>query len=240
MAHDDESPLSERAQQAIKDGEDAWVQASSGTWDSSSWWRMGTALTLIRQQVLHTMGINTPRGGPYNAAFARRISDTKFATMESVTRSNLLFLMEPENRIVLDKLLAKWKPDVRARRTHPTTLAQHVRREQKPPQPKPAAPAKPAPAPKGEPVMTLDMISTKSGREQAAVFMRQQAKKMQQKEAEIREQMRVEFSNWFAELTAKYREKEEHYDLISSRWKGLMKRADYQTTSCFASTRTST
>jgi hypothetical protein len=35
-----------------------------------------------------------------------------------------------------------------------------------------AAKAKPAPAAKGEPAMTLEMISTKSGREQAEIFIR--------------------------------------------------------------------
>ena len=84
------------------------------------------------------MGINEARGSPYNEAFAARIAKTKFATMEPVTRSNLLFLMEPEIRIVLDRLLASWPPDLRARRTHPTTLAQYVRKELKPPKPQPA------------------------------------------------------------------------------------------------------
>ena len=75
----------ERARQAIRDGEAAWVQASSGSWDTSSpLWRMGTALTLIRAQVLHQLGTNKARGGKYNDAFSKRIADTKFATMEPV------------------------------------------------------------------------------------------------------------------------------------------------------------
>jgi ParB-like nuclease domain len=82
-----------------------------------------------------------------------------------------------------------------------------------------------------EPSMTLDMISTKTGREQAEAFMRQHAKKMEaamrQKEAEIREQSRVEHVEWFANLTAEYRKKEEHYEIVSGRWQGLITKADY-------------
>jgi hypothetical protein len=136
----DNSPLSERAEQAIRDGEAAWERVSSGDWDASAWWIMGTALTLIRAQVLHETGINKARGNPYNEAFKLRLASTKFATMDSVTRSNLLYLMEPEIRVVLDRLLLSWKPDIRARRTHPTTLAQYVRSELKPKQPTPVAP----------------------------------------------------------------------------------------------------
>ena len=75
--------------------------------------------------------------------------------------------------------------------------------------------------------MTLDMISTKTGREQAEVFMRQYEKKMRQREAEIREEVHVDFVDHFADLTAKYREKEKHYDLISGRHKGFMTKVDY-------------
>jgi hypothetical protein len=217
----------EQVKEAIRDGEAAWVQASSGTWDTSSWWRMGAALILIRAQVLHQLGINVARGGKYNDAFSKRIADTKFATMEPVTRSNLLFLMEPENRIVLDLLLLSWKPDVRARRTHPITLAKYVKAEQKPkPQPKPAPQpaAKPASSPQAEPVMTLDMISSKSGREQAEIFMRQFAKRT---EAEIKYRVHVENQEWLKRLLEDYRTKEKHYDIISGRWKGLLKKADY-------------
>ena len=138
MTSHDDNPLSARAQQAIRDGEVAWERASSSEWDATTWWQIGTALTLLRQQTLREMDTNVARGSLYNKAFADRISSTKFVTMEPVTRSNLLFLMEPEIRIVLDRLLLGWTPDVRAKRTHPTTLAQYVRKELKPkPQPKP-------------------------------------------------------------------------------------------------------
>ena len=183
--HDDNSPLSELAQQAISEGEAAWERISSGDWDVSAWQVMGAALTLLRQQTLRRQGIEVPRGGPYNEAFAERVNKTKFATMPPVTRSDLLYLMEPEIRVVLDRLLASWTPAIRAKRTHPTTLRQHVRAALKPkPQPKPAPTSKPAAASakpassaqSAEPVMTLDMISTKSGQEQAKAFMRQCAK----------------------------------------------------------------
>jgi hypothetical protein len=129
----------EQAKQlAIKDGEDAWLQASSGNWNQSTWSRMGAALTLFRTEVLQQLGMNKARGGKYNDAFNKRIASTKFATMHPVTRSNTLFLMEPQNRVVLDALMAKWTPDLRARRTHPITLAKYVKAELNPPKPKPA------------------------------------------------------------------------------------------------------
>jgi hypothetical protein len=46
------SDLDPRTQQAIADGEAAWLKASSGNWDESAWRIMGTALTLLRQEVL--------------------------------------------------------------------------------------------------------------------------------------------------------------------------------------------
>lgn len=235
VPHGDDSHLSAQGQQTIRDGEAAWVRVSSSDWDISAWQVMGAALILLRQQTLRELDINEPYGRPYNEAFKRRLASTKFATMETVTRSNLLYLMEPEIRVVLDRLLASWPPDLRARRTHPTTLAQHVRKELKPkPQPKPASAPKPTPTAKpaaasqqAEPEITLDMISTKTGREQAETFMRQYEKQMKQKEAEIKERLRVEFVEWFANLTAEYREKEKHYDLVSGRHKGFMTKADY-------------
>jgi hypothetical protein len=122
----------ERHAAAIRAGEDEWQKASTGNWDESSWRIMGTALMLIREEVQFELRTNVARGGPYNQAFARRVDGTKFKTMHPVTRSNLLFCMEPENRVILDGLLARWTPDERARRTHPTTLAKAIREELKP------------------------------------------------------------------------------------------------------------
>ena len=155
--HDDNSPLSERAQQAIRDGEAAWVRISSGDWDISAWQVMGAALTLLRAQVLRELDSNVARGSLYNKAFADRVNATKFATMETVTRSNLLFLMEPEIRVVLDRLLASWTPAIRAKRTHPTTLAQYVRKELKPPPPKQPKPA-PSPQPAAQPAPSTSEV----------------------------------------------------------------------------------
>ena len=45
IRHGDNSPLSEREQQAIRDGEAAWVRVSSSDWDASAWSLMGAALT---------------------------------------------------------------------------------------------------------------------------------------------------------------------------------------------------
>jgi hypothetical protein len=187
MTAHDNHPLSEQAKQAIKDGEAAWVRVSSGNWDVSAWWVMGTALTLIRAQVLHETGINQARGSLYNKAFERRLATTKFATMESVTRSNLLYLMEPEIRVVLDRLLASWKPDIRARRTHPTTLAQYVRRELKPP--KPVAPTAPAaPQPKVEPDAARSALQSELSKVRLEnSWLREQLAEKAKLEARIRE-----------------------------------------------------
>jgi hypothetical protein len=133
------SDLDPRTQQVIAEGEAAWLKVSSGNWDESAWKIMGTALTLIRQQVLFDLGTNVARGSIYNTAFARRLDGTAFKSMDANTRSNLLFVMEPANRIVLDRLMAAWTPSRRARRTHPTTLAQAIRTALRPPKPEPQA-----------------------------------------------------------------------------------------------------
>src|SRR5262245_34920517 len=108
----------QRTQQAIEEGEAAWPRVSSGNWDESAWRVMRTALMLLRQQVLFDLGTNVARGSIYNTAFARRLDGTAFKTMDANTRSNLLFCMDPPIRLVLDRLMAEWKPDERARRTH--------------------------------------------------------------------------------------------------------------------------
>src|SRR4051812_24898892 len=117
----------ERHQNAIRAGEEAWERASTGNWDESAWKVMGTALLIIREEVLYDLRSNNPRGAAYNGAFGKRLDGTAFKTMHKVTRSNLLFCMEPENRVILDGILSRWTPDERARRTHPTTLAQAIR-----------------------------------------------------------------------------------------------------------------
>ena len=88
---------------------------------------------------------------------------------------------------------------------------------------KAARPAsKPAPVSnKAEPAMTLEMISTKTGREQAEIFMRQYSKRT---EAEIKARLHAEYQDWMEDLLVDYRAKEKHYNLISGRWKGLMKK----------------
>jgi hypothetical protein len=126
-----------RTQQAIADGEAAWLKVTSGNWDESAWRIMGTALILLRTEVLQGLGNkgNVARGSIYNSAFARRLYGTAFKSMDASTRSNLLFVMEPPNRIVLDRLMAEWTPDQRARRTHPATLARAIRAALRPPKP---------------------------------------------------------------------------------------------------------
>lgn len=135
----------ERIQAAIREGEMAWEKASTSNWEESSWRVMGTALTLMREEVLHELHTNNPRGRGYNEAFARRLNGTKFKTMDPSTRSHLLFCMEPQNRIVLDALLERMQPSERARRTHPTTLAKMIRTELRPDKEESAASGKLSP-----------------------------------------------------------------------------------------------
>ena len=124
--------LDPRTEQVIAEGEAAWLKITSESWDESVWTTVGTALTLLRQQVLFDLGTNVARGSIYNTAFARRLDGTAFKSMDAVTRSNLLFVMEPANRVVLDRLMAEWTPSQRASRTHPTTLAKAIRVAQRP------------------------------------------------------------------------------------------------------------
>jgi len=139
------SPV-DRRQAAIEEGEAAWVSSSTGKWEETSWMKMGTALTLIREDVLRELHINNPRGGSFPSVFGQRLAGTKFKTMDPSTRSHLLFCMEPENRIVLDRLLAAMPPSDRARRTHPTTLYKMIRAEMRPAAEKAADAKKRSPA----------------------------------------------------------------------------------------------
>jgi hypothetical protein len=134
------SNLDPRTQQAIADGEAAWLKISTKNWDESVWKTIGTALILLRTEVLHDLeGKHVARGSIYNSAFARRLDGTAFKSMDASTRSNLLFCMEPANRIILDRLMAEWSADERARRTHPATLARAIRAALRPPKLEPQA-----------------------------------------------------------------------------------------------------
>jgi hypothetical protein len=80
--------------------------------------------------------------------------------------------------------------------------------------------AKPAAKPSAQDAqagtMTLDMISTRTGREQAELFMRQYAKRT---EAEIRQRLHAEYQEWLEKRLTDYREKERHYNIIIARRK---------------------
>ena len=56
----------QRKQTVIAEGEAEWMRASAGNWDETSWRKMGTALMLMREEVMHELHTNNPRGRGYN------------------------------------------------------------------------------------------------------------------------------------------------------------------------------
>ncbi|TYL84506.1 hypothetical protein FXB40_44715 [Bradyrhizobium rifense] len=75
---------------------------------------------------------------------------------------------------------------------------------------------------KPKPAMTLDMISTKTGREQAEIFMRQQEKRF---EGEIRRRVQAEVAAWMEQMLPEYKKRLEESDRVIKTRKGFMKKA---------------
>jgi hypothetical protein len=114
------------------------VEAAARVWQRiarvgghlKDWNAVGEALMVGRQYAMRAVHIQQPRGKGYNDLFGRW-RNRHFPEMSPVTCSNLLFLAEPENRMIVDELRRAMSDTERMQVTHPDTMAKRVRQHLK-------------------------------------------------------------------------------------------------------------
>jgi hypothetical protein len=116
----------------------ATVEAADRVWQLiarehghfEDWNAVGEALMVGRRYAMRALHTQQPRGKAYNELFGRW-RNRHFPEMTPVTCSNLLFLAEPENRMIVDELRGAMSDSERIQVTHPDTMAKRVRRHLK-------------------------------------------------------------------------------------------------------------
>jgi hypothetical protein len=123
MSEHHHSPADERC---IRKGAAEW-QAKHKDRDFSGWMLIGASLAIGRRRALVEAGTNQPLGSAYNRAFAAWCQKYGFGDMDSATRSNLLYLQEPENRMLCDQIRATMATNERMRVAHPAAMVRRIR-----------------------------------------------------------------------------------------------------------------
>jgi hypothetical protein len=127
----------ERIDQELSSHDRAAVEAADRVWQRiareyghfEDWNAVGEALMVGRKYAMRAFHIQQPRGKGYNEFFGRW-RNRHFPEMP-VTCSNLLFLAEPENRMIVAELRRAMSDTDRMQVTHPDTMAKRVRQHLK-------------------------------------------------------------------------------------------------------------
>src|SRR5262245_3032093 len=105
------------------------LQPGRGGREWKSWMKIAAALELGANDTMAELRINRREGRTYTTAFSKWCRSAGFTNPEidSKTRSYLLYLMEPEHRIVCKELRGAMTAQERMRISHPQTMYKRVR-----------------------------------------------------------------------------------------------------------------
>jgi hypothetical protein len=120
--------LNEQNLRFVREAVTEWKRLSKGR-EWQGWMKIAAALDLGSREVMHDVGTNKREGGAYNRAFSAWCRDQGFRNpeIEPPTRSHMLFLMEPENRLICEELRAAMTQQERLRISHPDSMYKRVR-----------------------------------------------------------------------------------------------------------------
>jgi hypothetical protein len=122
--------LSSHDRGTVEAADRVWQRIAREHGHFEDWNAVGEALMVGRQYAMRAVHIQQPRGKGYNDLFGRW-RNRHFPEMSPVTCSNLLFLAEPENRMIVDELRRAMSDTGRMQVTHPDTMAKRVRQHLK-------------------------------------------------------------------------------------------------------------
>jgi hypothetical protein len=119
-------PMSADEAKFVSGAAKEWKAIRAGR-DWKSYMLIGAALSIGRRLVLTSLRINDIQSPVYKRAFAEWCQSSGFSGMEPTLRSDLLFLQEPENRVLCDELRSMMGDAERRRVNHPTAMVRRVR-----------------------------------------------------------------------------------------------------------------
>ena len=119
--------LNSRDRGVIEAADRVWQRIAGEQGHFEDWNVVREALMVGRQYAMRALHIQEPRGKAYNDLFGRW-RNRHFPNMSPVTCSNLLFLADPEKRMIVDELRRAMSEAERMQVTHPDTMAKRVRR----------------------------------------------------------------------------------------------------------------
>lgn len=120
--------LSQDQAKFIKEAVKEWKAINKGR-EFAGWMKIGAALMIGRQLIFARLRTNRPEGKAYNEAFSRWCREHGFTNPEidPPTRSDLLFLQEPEHRVICDEIRAAMAQSERLKVNHPRGMVRRVR-----------------------------------------------------------------------------------------------------------------
>ena len=122
--------LNSHDRHTVEAADRVWQRIAREQGHVEDWRAVGEALMVGRRCAMRALQIQEPRGKGYNDLFGRW-RKLHFPEMSPVTCSNLLFLAEPEIRMIVDELRHAMSDTERMQVTHPDTMAKRVRRHLK-------------------------------------------------------------------------------------------------------------
>lgn len=108
-----------------------WAKDHAADRPFEKWMHTADVLMIGRRMIMRALHLNGPDGRWYKEGFGRWCELHGFDIYPSATRSNLLFLAEPANRELMEKLRKAMPASERMRINHPDTMAKRVRKMQK-------------------------------------------------------------------------------------------------------------
>jgi hypothetical protein len=111
----------------VETADRVWQRIAGADGHYEDWNMVRDALMVGRQYTMRALHIQNPKGKAYNDLFGRW-RNRHFPKMHPVTCSNLLFLADPEVRLIVDDLRRAMSDTERMQITHPDTMAKRVRR----------------------------------------------------------------------------------------------------------------
>src|SRR5262245_15831036 len=112
----------------------AFVQNAAKEWraiqkgrDFNGYMKIGAALTIGRRIAFLEARTNDIQAPTYKKAFSVWCADNGFGDMDAATRANLLFLQEPENRVLCDVLRQQMSDRERRQISHPAAMVRRIR-----------------------------------------------------------------------------------------------------------------